>query len=214
MMPGMRTLLLTAILAASSCAPPASPPPIFQLTPLHVSTVGRIEAVSGGQGTAFPVAHTEDGFLALTCQHVVDGKHRFTLRMPGRKPFSGGAIHWADEAADVALVRFVTPRRPRMLTLARIASRPFSRGWCAGFPMGVKKLHVTPVLFQIAPERIDGLTAPGSSGGPVMNDRGEVVGLLMDVHRPRLDICCGHDGRANFSWVCRMASLGTVLEQL
>jgi len=158
----------------------------------------------------------------MTCKHVVEGAIRFTFRTPTRV-WSGGAIQWTSpgrvdwgsQAADCALVRFVSPDRPRLLPLARVHPGAFSSGWTAGFPNGLRKLHVTPVLFQVHPRRIDAQAAPGASGSPVLNAQGEVVGLVSMVWRPVIVNGWGQRvGHAQWSWIIELSTIQLALEQL
>ncbi len=170
------------------------------------STIWRIES-STGYGTAFPVKHMEDGFLVLTCAHVVHGNSSFRLRT--RTGFYlGGRTVWTDSSADTALVRFKSEYRPALLRLSSMSPRPLSEGLVAGYPLGSELLHVSKVLFQLAPPRIDGLVAPGSSGSPVFCESGRVVGIIRGGELPR-NIPPG--GRVAMSWITYIANLRTVI---
>jgi len=202
-----------AALALPACSPPATD---FTPTPAFFSGIGKLQAVSGGYGTAFPVAHTEDGFIVMTCRHVVEGAHAFNFILPG-KTYGMGKTHWvspgtidwgSDSGADAALVRFKSEDRPSLYRLSEDRGAAFSTAWVAGWPNSVDKLQVNKGIFQADRRRLDGSVAPGSSGSPVFNSKGEVVGLVSMVWRPETVNGWGQrNGMVNWSWVIQMSDV-------
>ena len=178
----------------------------------NFAMVGQLHRIDGGYGSATPVKFSVDGFLVLTCEHVVSGLEAddpFTLTLNGVE-YTDGMVVWSDVAADTALVRFVSTDRPALAVLTTMDPRPYSRGYAAGFPLGVDELVVGDVLFQISPSIISHLTGPGGSGGPVFDEFGRVCGIVSMIRTPQVSPY----GRAYLGWITTISLLDSVIEEL
>ncbi len=191
----MRYLLLLLLM---SCSAP------------DFSRVGQLYRSDGGYGTAFPVAHAADGFYVLTCWHVVkdDDPNSFTLFLGGKSYFDG-LLTWEDEDSDTALVGFVTEDRPEVYEIGPVPV-PYSRGYAAGYPLGMSSLIVGDVMFQ-GGRIINHLTGPGGSGGPVFDQSGRVCGIVSMIRTPKVRPWNGH---AMMGWITQMSLLGSVSQKL
>lgn len=210
----MRILPVMALLL-TACAPEIVP---WAPTPAFFSSIGVLQATAGWYGTAFPVAHTEDGFVVMTCAHVVEGDIRFTFLLPGEQPFTGGTVlwkspgrvDWGATGADCALVRFRTSRRPSLYKISQGRGEALTDAWVAGWPAGTDKLQINKAIFQPNRRRLDGSVAPGSSGSPVFNAQGEVVGLISMIWRPST----ARGMPVNWSWIIQMSDVRLAGRQL
>jgi S1-C subfamily serine protease len=139
-----------------------------------------------GHGTALAIS--PDGFI-LTNAHVVAAAPRMRVRYHDAQTTEGQVVG-ADPATDLAVVR--TDRRElTTLTLAAAAQVRVGQVVIAlGHPFGFERsvsLGVVSALERRLPGRdgasLDGLIQtdaainPGNSGGPLMNVRGQVVGI-------------------------------------
>jgi len=128
---------------------------------------------------------TPDGYV-LTCYHVVNDAVRITVRV-GRETIAAAFVK-ADEVNDLALLKCSGTFKPLPLE----ASRDVRLGepvFTIGFP--------TPHLLGVAPKFTDGTISsvtgemddpryfqinaaiqPGNSGGPLINSRGCVIGIV------------------------------------
>jgi S1-C subfamily serine protease/HEAT repeat protein len=142
-------------------------------------------------GTAF-VVHP-DGYL-VTCAHVVNGAEELIVRL------NGGAykaiVVASDDEHDVALIR-INARSLKTLPLAddrgvelgeaiRVLGYPYSD--VLGASLKVSQGIVSGVIDEDGSRefQIDAALNHGNSGGPVLNERGEVIGVassgLKDEH--------------------------------
>ncbi|MGV3625448.1 MAG: S1C family serine protease [Archangium sp.] len=146
-----------------------------------------VVALEHRRGNGTGIALTSDGFV-LTNAHVVAMVDRPRIRFHDGHVTEGQVIG-RDVATDLAVVR--TGRESTMLTLASAAQVKVGQVVLAlGHPFGFERsvsLGVVSALERRLPGRdgasLDGLIQtdaainPGNSGGPLLNVRGQVVGI-------------------------------------
>ena len=137
-------------------------------------------------GTAFFVG--PEGY-ALTAYHVIDGADRIACRT-GDGQTHEAAVARMNQANDVALLR-MNFRPTRYLGLAppgslRTGERVFTIGYGAPSYLGINEPRFTEGVVSA----LSGLQAndaevqitvpiqPGNSGGPLVNEAGQVVGII------------------------------------
>jgi serine protease Do len=146
--------------------------------------------VERGSGSGFIVS--TDGYI-LTNNHVVEGADKVTVRLFDRREFEAKVIG-ADPLTDVAVVKISAPR----LTAAALGNSDATRigDWvlAIGNPLGEEfTFTVTSGIISGKGRRLQGLQRsrlsigdfiqtdaainPGNSGGPLVNVKGEVVGI-------------------------------------
>ncbi|MBN1092575.1 serine protease [Blastococcus sp. TML/M2B] len=151
-----------------------------------ISGVVRFEVATcdgGGIGSGFVVAPHH----VLTVAHVVDGGE--VLRVVQGTTATAAHVAGIDQAADVALVETVAPLEGHFFEIASEPPRVTDRIAVLGFPEGapltvtqgtVNGLDRKAVIEGIARHSLiehDAASTGGSSGGPVINTEGDVIGL-------------------------------------
>lgn len=151
------------------------------------SLFGRGPAIQQqqGQGSGF-IIHP-DG-IVLTNAHVVEGASEVGVTLPDGRSFTGKVLG-ADPLTDVAVVRVVGSRLPvaQMGDSARV--RPGEWAIAIGNPLGLDNTVTAGIISAIQRtnavgegQRVpyiqtDAAVNPGNSGGPLINDRGQVIGI-------------------------------------
>lgn len=173
--------------AATWAAPtlPPPPPPSAALTPAQIaarSTPGIVSIRSAtGLGTGFVVR--KDGWIA-TNLHVIAGARELVVATPDRHEYPVLDVLAVDRGRDLALLR-IDASDLRVLALGDSdAVRAGDAIVAIGHPLGLEDTVsnglvsairvVDPALTVL---QISAPIAPGSSGGPLFSDRGEVVGV-------------------------------------
>lgn len=141
---------------------------------LHADTV---------TGTAFFV--TSDGY-ALTCAHVIKDATEIELAVGGKS--LKAAIMATDEKSDIALLKAEVIDQPVIPISNTGKVEQGARVWVLGFPLAsmlgdtvkVTGGTVSGISVQGTQRtiQIDAAVNPGNSGGPLLNDKGVVVGIV------------------------------------
>lgn len=138
-----------------------------------------------GLGSAF-VAWQEDGVSYLiTAHHVVEkqlGDNVVVTRKAGGS--WAGEIVSEDPKRDLAVVRINgRPKGAKPLWQRPLNTRPRAgdRLLLAGSPYGLEGTVTTGIVSRVTPRWIqtDAAANPGNSGGPAVDERGRVVGVLV-----------------------------------
>lgn len=156
-------LVLPILVLAACCAPPAP----TRNTPL--CDVVRLQCGENGEGAASAVP--------ISPTWLLTAKHTLPIVMVGDQP-PAEIIEHPDQ--DLLLVRVAEPRDWRCAPLAteqpglgdRLVAGGYNLGdfllWTDGRQGGAAKDMSCPIIF-------------GASGGPVLNARGELVGIIAAV---------------------------------
>jgi S1-C subfamily serine protease len=142
----------------------------------------EVETVSGKRfvGNAFLAVGER---LAVTAWHVVHDAKRVEARFSDDQRVTVACLVDKNEKLDLALLELETAKRPR-ITLASTTPRIGSRVYLVGSPRGLDFSISEGLISQI--RTLDGVRyyqlsspiSPGNSGGPVLNDRGEAIGVV------------------------------------
>jgi S1-C subfamily serine protease len=138
-----------------------------------------------GQGSGFITR--SDGVL-LTNAHVVDGASEVGVTLPDGRSFSGKVLG-ADPLTDVAVVKVVATGLPVAPLGDSSKVRPGEWAIAIGNPLGLDNTVTAGIISAIQRtnavgegQRVpylqtDAAVNPGNSGGPLINDRGQVIGI-------------------------------------
>lgn len=138
-----------------------------------------------GQGSGFITR--SDGVL-LTNAHVVDGTSQVGVTLPDGRSFSGKVLG-SDPLTDVAVVKVVATGLPVAPLGDSSKVRPGEWAIAIGNPLGLDNTVTAGIISAIQRtnavgegQRVpyiqtDAAVNPGNSGGPLINDRGQVIGI-------------------------------------
>ena len=138
-----------------------------------------------GQGSGFITR--SDGVL-LTNAHVVEGASEVTVTLPDGRSFNGKVLG-SDPLTDVAVVKVVASKLPVAPLGDSTRVRPGEVAIAIGNPLGLDNTVTAGIISAIQRtnavgegQRVpylqtDAAVNPGNSGGPLINDRGQVIGI-------------------------------------
>jgi len=173
---------VTGTFACNEAKTLKSPSPIIsQITPESPER----KPVPGGTGFLFS---SKD--YIITNYHIVKGKHSIKAK------FTNGDVIEADIVSkdtknDIAILKLKTPSSTTSRELqfgdsskARMGERVFTIGFPASFVLGERPKYTEGVISAVTGIKDDPTVfqitvpiQPGNSGGPLFNQRGEVIGI-------------------------------------
>ena len=143
-------------------------------------SVYTVETFFGG-GSAWAAWTTKKHTFLVTAHHVVEGVTDVKLRHKG-KVWNATVVR-RDATNDLALVRAKRLAAPPLW--ADATAQPSPRAGdelvVVGSPYGLEGTVTTGIVSRVTYNRIqtDAAANPGNSGGPVVDDEGRVVGILV-----------------------------------
>jgi serine protease Do len=179
-----RRVVTTPIAGSHLATPPRDPITLRSAAQAHgVSDDSKsVAVVFAGDGSGSGFVISDDGYL-LTNQHVVVGSKYVKLKWSDGKESLGEVIR-TDARRDVALVKADAGGRPALA----LRSGPVQQGetvFVIGSPLGeqyqntMSKGIVSALRTEQGQSYIqsDAMVNHGSSGGPLLDEKGRVIGL-------------------------------------
>ncbi|MGA2658229.1 MAG: serine protease [Verrucomicrobiota bacterium] len=121
--------------------------------------------------------------LAVTAWHVVHDARRVEARFSDHRRVSVAGLVDRNEELDLALIRLETDGRPRIRlssTTPRIGSRIYVVGAPRGLDFSISDGLISQIrtVDKVRYYQVSCPISPGDSGGPVLNERGEALGVM------------------------------------
>ena len=136
---------------------------------------------SGSRGSGTIIS--SDG-LVLTNAHVIANARRNTVTviMADRTRFRADIIAVADDGLDLAVVKIRNQTNLPTIPIApRNSVKVGQRAFAIGNPFGLQGTFTVGIISRIDQQRgfiqTDAAINPGNSGGPLLNSRGELIGV-------------------------------------
>jgi len=149
------------------------------------------------QGTAFVIG--ENG-LAISNHHVFSGMEKFVLIDSEGQRYGLGEILYQDSILDFIIFR-IPGSNHKPLAIAKEMPLTGDHCFTIGNPQGLSFTLSTGIISALRPDRhqiqISAEIAPGSSGGPLFNAMGEVIGITTSTI-----------GEANLNFALSLVKLG------
>jgi S1-C subfamily serine protease len=157
----------------------------LRVTPIAGRILKSVFTISAGRsiGTAFVGWRGEDGTYFITAAHVVEGFDG-TAELSHKGDDWTGEVVRRDRKNDLALVRVEgRPDGAPPLWQKPRAARPKTgeQLLLVGSPYGLGGTVTTGIVSRVSRRMVqtDAAANPGNSGGPAVNRRGQVVGVLL-----------------------------------
>jgi hypothetical protein len=178
-----RAVAVTALLLGSMAhagEPPAPPLTPQQIAARAMPSVVRIE-VPGGLGSGFVVR--SDGRI-VTNLHVVAGAREATVVFSDGRKLGGVEILEVSDAYDLALLKVPADKLPALPLGDSSRVQVGQHVVAIGNPLGLSNTvsdglvsALRPIGAQVSLLQLSAPISPGSSGGPIIDERGQVVGV-------------------------------------
>lgn len=142
------------------------------------------EGVSSGTGCVI-----DSRGVVLTSRHVIEGADKIEITLFNGEKIKAELIAIMGENCDLALLKVNTKQRLPILKLGDSAQIKVGQKVLAvGNPFGFNRTLTTGIVSRIDYDRnkiqTDAAINPGSSGGPLLNSNGEVVGINQSIYNP------------------------------
>ena len=189
----------------------------------------RGESPRRGAGTGFVI--DERGYI-LTNHHVIENAERITVKFTDGRSIRADVIG-SDPDTDIALIKVVAPHKFAHATLGNSDELRVGEWVCAiGNPLAYEHTVTVGVVSFIGRKlfdtsldnyiQTDAAINFGNSGGPLINSRGEVIGINSAISRQASSIGFavpinqaklilpqlmdrGHVSRGTSAWGCAMS---------
>ncbi|TGL65019.1 PDZ domain-containing protein [Leptospira jelokensis] len=138
-------------------------------------------------GLGSGIVLNDDGYI-MTNHHVVENMDKFTVKLKNKSEYSAKLIG-SDPIADIALLKISAPKGTLVPSLIGDSSKVRVGNWAIaiGAPLGLEQSFTVGVVSAIqrggldrsglAYIQTDAAINQGNSGGPLLNIRGEVIGI-------------------------------------
>jgi S1-C subfamily serine protease len=149
---------------------------------LQHNMIGIDSEIRYGQGIIIDPA----GIIA-TNRHIIDNALHIYVTLPGRKTFEAFVLHKAQ--TDLCLIKINAPFRLKAVSLANSSELQTGKNIIAianthlSAPR-IKDGRIIQVFKAVSSNKVELLETnvtlkPGDSGGPILNTKGKLLGLIM-----------------------------------
>lgn len=177
----LQALLVCALSQSTASCQEMKPEEMYQKVLPSIATL-LVEKTDGTKSFGNAFMGVKDG-IGLTAWHVVKDARRVVAKFSNGEEFEVSGLLDKDERRDIALVKVKVFGRPA-LALNPEDPPVGSKAYVIGAPEGLQFSISEGLVSQV--QTLDGIkyyqfscsASPGSSGGPLVNIQGEVLGVV------------------------------------
>ena len=127
--------------------------------------------------------------LILTSSHVISGSKEITVRTSDGEEYSAQVISTLGNNKDLTLLKINSDKPLKTITMGNSSMVKVGQKVLAiGNPFGFSGTLTQGIVSRIDKKRnkiqTDAAINPGSSGGPLLNTSGEVIGINQAIYNP------------------------------
>lgn len=142
------------------------------------------EGVSSGTGCII-----DRRGLILTSSHVLEGFKEIKITLSDGTTYAGKVVADNLDKSDFALIKITPPHTLKTISLGDSTGvRVGQKVLAIGNPFGFNRTLTTGIISRVDKKRnkiqTDAAINPGSSGGPLLNLNGEVIGINQSIYNP------------------------------
>jgi S1-C subfamily serine protease len=192
--------LLDAYSAAVAGAVEKVAPAVVHIEVRTEAGAGRSDGSTPGGGSGSGFFISPDGYL-ITNSHVVHGARDLRVFLADGRRLTADLVG-EDPSTDLAVLRVSVDEVPYLILSGGEKIRAGEVAIAIGSPMGFQQTVTAGIVsglgrsLRAASGRLidnivqtDAALNPGNSGGPLVNSRGEVIGVNTAIIRPAQGIC-------------------------
>lgn len=156
-----------------------------KINPAIVSVDSQVsDGISCGTGCII-----DKSGIILTSAHVVDIGKTVIVTIFNGQDYKAKVIKHLGENKDIALLKITTPMELKTVKLGDSATIKVGQKVLAiGNPFGFNGTLTQGIISRIDYEKnriqTDAAINPGSSGGPLINKKGEIIGINQAIYNP------------------------------
>lgn len=167
---------------------------VLKITP----SIGKIFCIGADNkilGTGSGFIYRKKG-MVITCDHVVEGSQSLVIKFSDSEEFYPTKVVLRDPEHDLAVLKIDDDKRNYLLSGEENQIKEGMPIVFAGYPLSLETLTthqgilsaITKDAVGITTYLIDGTVNSGNSGCPLMNIKGEVIGVVNAKRRERNDL--------------------------
>lgn len=125
----------------------------------------------------------------LTSAHVVDVAKNVVVTMYNGQDYKGRVVKHFDGGKDIALIKIDVPMELKTVKLGnsekiKVGQKVFAIGNPFGFNGTLTQGIISRIDYAKNRIQTDAAINPGSSGGPLLNKQGEIIGINQAIYNP------------------------------
>lgn len=157
-----------------------------KINPCIVAVDGAITDEEFSSGTGCII--NPQGYI-LTSRHVIDGVHEIKVTLSDGSILDASVVKSIGEGSDLAILKInsnkpLTPIKFGSSSQVKVGQKVLA----LGNPFGFNNTLTTGIVSRVDSVRnkiqTDAAINPGSSGGPLLNTEGEVIGINQSIYNP------------------------------
>ncbi len=127
--------------------------------------------------------------VILTSSHVVDGANSIDVTLYSGKTYTASIVSILGKNNDLALLKIVTKEQLKIVPLGdseivKVGQKVLSIGNPFGFSGTLTEGIISRIDYVKNKIQTDAAINPGCSGGPLLNMKGEVIGISQSIYNP------------------------------